>query len=798
MRSLLYSNLFARKPAADVAGTAYSFPKAFAGEQWTLALRFTDKVDGEFSETFPDIRSLRATMGYADKRPVSGTVKLQVGDGASTIANTTPAFPWGITAEDLAAKLNALAGFAGADFTVDWDSGSYLIARASGAEVKITPRANRLKPIAMVRARSYQVDDEWITDVRFVQAPLAFTDTAEQVLPQQPYIETVVDGYTDGSGTYKQNEVQKIILPPEFRGQYYLRRGTNRTTLLSLDDGPEEVQATLNEMLALEDGIALVTNPDDGEFRIEFGGDLGGVDLAPLEVVVPVEGTPPGDWTFTLDFDRNEIWSALREKEALDLTFEAWAEIYLDPEDHATGTKVIRLWQEKVAIGFPVWYDGLAEARTIDWQRPASPRDYRKFSPSTLITGQQHFRDVFGDGASTEFTFDHNLGTTDLSGLVISDATTGRIFRDNEFTVTTDTTAAITVDFGDTTLGANAAKIVLTSAGPRSAFVDGLEIEIDQVIGLQDIIDDFGGRIAELETYIPSTGPGATSSSTKGLETKLPLTKETLFWGEEDPFGDEGFDPVKLAAAAYKPPYLLPAIHDATATIWADSTSADLVDPEASGNMVFLNSSGATIDVGGGGRVAPRVLVKSGGYAGCDGRMLYAVYRDGSTNSYYPAAFERVLFTLPINEKQFRLGRKLQVQFAVELALAKAECQGQWVITMDFGYPAADSTPSPVGLNLQSIAWATAPIFRQAIVVTSLPVKHSFGVSISRGTLGFTLDQRIYDWEGNNAAAPTGANFVLRARLAQWDTENNTPLARGWLGYRITDPPDAKAVATIT
>ena len=71
---------------------------------------------------------------------------------------------------------------------------------------------------------------------------------------------------------------------------------------------------------------------------------------------------------------------------------------------------------------------------------------------------------------------------------------------------------------------------------------------------------------------------------------------------------------------------------------------------------------------------------------------------------------------------------------------------------------------------------------------------------IKRNADGLTADAMRYGgWKTAADAAPTSANFVLRARLIKFDTKNNVPNADGWLYYAIGSAIDSKtdAIATI-
>ena len=797
MRSLIYSNLTTRKPATDDTGGALAFPSLVGGQQWTIGVRFTEKVEGTYGETFPDIHSIRASMGNLDARPETGGWKLQVGSGGSTGSNTTGNLNWSEPADRVKTALKALSGGTN-DYEVEWDSGSYIVYRTGGGQILLTPRGNTLRPVSMVRIREYQVDGAYRYDVRLIQAPIAFTDSAEQVLPKKPYIETVVDGGTDASGTYFQNEVQNLIIPADFRGAFYLTRGSNRTQLLSEADGAEEIQTALNAMLATEGGTVTVTNPQTsggaGVARMVFGGTLSGVDIAPLGITAPAEGTPPGDWTFTLDLNRWEVWAALRALPQIAVPFELEIAVYLDPADHSAGTKVVKCWSEPVTITRPLMWEGLAAAQNIDWLRPPSPKDYVPFSLSQVLTGQQQaFSSVIGNGSLTSFVIDHNLASELCQVIVCENSRPGRLLRDNEYSVSLTSNNSVTVSGFASTPTAGQYAVYVVAIGPESVFQSHTHT-IGQITGLQNILDDLTGRVTTLEKILPSTGPSANTTQASGIEIALPETQEILFFRGDVKavFGLNGADSAKLGY----PPMLLPAVHKSSATSY---TTGDL--PAVAADSLWQNNSGSVLEMGGGiygGRVA------TSGFFASDGRALYAADRSGTTTSYFPTGFERELWRIFVNDKMLRLNRTLDVRFGLALQLLKATSNAQWMLVIEKGTAPSDTSPSTPATNLQNITWAASPILAQRLILTGNRQTHSFGTRIKRALVStvdtLTLDTLLYGvWDGNNSAAPSAPNFALRARLIQFDTENALASdARGWIACEIIGADkDSKPKASI-
>lgn len=773
MRRLLYANLFTGAPASTVAGEAYTFPRFRPGEEITYAVRFLDQVNGVLGEVEREIASIRAGLGLVDNPPANGRWALQVGAEAE---DTTSGFDWNQDSKTIEDALNAISGVTPHDFRVSQDGGSWLIWRTSGEEFSLTGVNNSLSPTSFIRVLGGEKNGIWVNEVRLVQASVAFTDSSDLVLPASPSISEVRAGGSDPSEIFFWNEIQKLTLPPDFKGSYYFKRGYARSEILDSNAGIEEIKTALDAILAPENAHVEVTNPASNVAFIEFQGDLGGTDVPLLEVVVA--SAPPGDLTFVLDLKRAEAWAALRYLPEVEAIFEVEVTYYIDPEDHDAGTRTVKLWSEAVRLVRPLLWNGLSTAQNIDWLRKPSPRTYVPFTPSQIITGAQFYTQVFGDGETTEFTFDHNLDTDNIAGVLVRENSSGGTIVSDGYALVFDDENSLTLTFVDPP-DANELVIVIASAGPASVF-QAHDHTMSQIVDLVDTLENLGSRVEVLEGSLASTGPGATPASGVGLVITLPTTAEVLHYRlPQSPWSESGLD---LSALSKRAPYLLPAVHD-------NSTANNDFDPmpsaESNAGAVFNSVASGNVTLAGGGGIRSSIL-EPGDFAACDGRLIYPAIVAPGTNSYYPKAFERTLFTLAINDKMLAINRTLDVQFGVQLQTAWADCFAQWVLLVEIGTAPADTTPSPVGLNLEDVEWSAAPIFAQRIILTPEATAHFFGVRIKRESGGLLLDQQLYGvWSGNNDAAPDTANFLLRARLAYFDTENAVATARGWAGYRL-------------
>lgn len=535
------------------------------------------------------------SLGAIDARPESGQFKIKIAATgvASTSANTTGFLDWNAPAHVVEAALNALTGKAG-PFSCDDVSGGILIRRDDGLAQDLTVVHNRLLPRSFGRITGSQIDGEWVYELRLTVAPLAFSDSASRKIPDAPTITTVQDGGTDPSGTTFWNEIQALHMPTNFRGTYQIRYGSYRkTALLDPTDGPTQLQDAINAMLTSADGTVLgtvvVTNPETNVAHIEFQGDLGGMDIAPM--TVSVYSAPPGDWTFSLSLDRAELFYALREKETITLPFEAEADFYIDPADLGAGTVTRKLWSTAMKVKRPLIWPDMQAVPGVDWLFQ-NPKDYVPFTPDQIVTGPQTYSAVIG-GAAT-ITVTHGLATSNIANIVVRENAAAWALKaeGTDYQATIDSDDAVTLVFPSAP--ASASLIVYVTAAAATREWEPHTHTIEQIEGLQTILDDFGSRIMVLETVLPSTGPAATTTQASGIEIDLPDTKEALFFRGDSSkaFGKDGKDGLD-ASLLGRAPMMLPALHKSSATSY---TAGDLPTPAA--NSLWQNNSGSTLDLG--------------------------------------------------------------------------------------------------------------------------------------------------------------------------------------------------------
>lgn len=779
MNVLLYCNQTDGTVSDSLDGaTTFTFPTLSPSDRIKFALRFSEIQNGAKVEVDRTVAALRAALGPVDARPESGEWQLQIGPGVSTEGNTTQVLSHdclpGTLETAIAALTEAVAEY-GAP-VVEQRDGSWFLKLGDGAEdVPMEIRGNRLWPLSSLEVRAQEIDGEIWHELRLVRAPVAQTSGWLRNVPEEPSITTITNGGADAGVTW--NEIQSLYIPPSFRGIYRLKRGEARSGLLSRDDGIEQIAEALKP-LADEGGRWEVTNPIPWTAYIEFAGEMGGLDHAPLEV--EVFAAPEGDIELSLELSTPGVWDLLRRVDTVTLPLEIVAEFV-----NAPGGTILRA---DVTLQRPVGRDSLIDVIPITWALPMGRKDYVPFTMDQVLTGQQQaFTSVIGNGVATTFTITHNLGSEVCSVCVRENISSGRLLQPDEYEVRIENENVVTVSFPSAPPEGSLALWVV-GIGPASVFQSHTHTTA-QIENLDEVLSQMSTRMVALETKFTDVGvPATANSGGGGMDILLPETADILFLRSpagskleaKDLFDKEkGIDVSKLPK---RTPYLLPAVHDASPETLPTTV------PENVGALVgrvYENEGSEEVLIPGGGGI-PSSRIAPEGFAACDGRLIYGVNQWPGTNSYYPSACERVLFSLAVNDKQFAARRTLEILWGVQLQMLMGNTKGQWVLSVELGeIESEQTTPVPtLGLNLERVVWGP-PVFEQPLVITPLMQSHFFGIRIARTITEIKLDQNIYGvWSANNSAAPAEANFAVRARLTRFDCENIDNPA-GWVGWRL-------------
>jgi hypothetical protein len=800
-RILIYADQKTRT-LTDSSGAGADLPPLVEADKYEFMLRILDTTSGSAQLVTPPVRTVSASIGPYLVPPASGSFTLKFGDTGAESVKILPN-------HDPTKLAQAIAGLAETStyggspdvYAVSGTQGCWLIWFNHDGAVPLQVGTNRLDPVSFVRVRAFQQGGRWVHELRLLQAPVASTVSNERTLAPEPTVSRVRSGDTtvDGGVTYVTNEVQDLAVSPNFSGTFALKYQGVQTRFLSRSDDETTVAEALNAIVpksTADDPAFLVTNPTDGHLYIEFSGVLGGAAQDLLQPVMGDAGV--GDLTFTLDLETAEVASAVRAGGVANLWMEVILEIGADGEDPANPDPTVpgvpfTLFREQVSVVAKMQWEGMESVSPVDWLRPPQPKRYIPFTRDQIITGSQHYEVSFGDGELTDFTFNHNLGTFALHVTVIENKDNGRMLErgaSGDYQVHLPNPNSLTVTMnGGVVPEENSLAIVITSAGPVSAFQAHTHT-IAQIDGLQTILDSLTSRVTVLEDTLPTTGLTVASADGSGtISIDLGKMAAVLFYNGAI---SGAIDASKLPARGA---YLLPAIHGPTVL--------PLPSPMPSPTADSVWSTADSTLIPGGGMIRSSYS-KAGGYVGSDGRILYPAIKAGTTGSYYPAPFERLLFEFDVNDQMLAVGKTLDVQFAVDLALFNASCRAQWVLVIEHGIAQDQTTPDNTDPdNLSTVEWNPEPILSQRIILSPVVVSHSFGCRIKRTASGIDCDKAKYGNWSEGDSAPADANFVLRARLIEFDTENNQAAARGWVYYQLgpsesSTSSSGGAVATIS
>lgn len=734
------------------------------GETPTLGLRLQRTVEGVVTEPELDVVRVRAMIGLVDARPESGKWALQIGAGPQTASNTTEALQHGCAPSALAAAINGKAAVVAAygNAAVSFEDGSWRLVFGAGTqEVPLRVVSNSLFPLSAGLVSAFGIDGLWTHEIRLVQAPVATVGAGgsgepavQRVLPPPPVITTIfAGGLSNGEPV---NEVQSLRVPPEFRGGYVIKKGAVRTRELTGEDGAPQLQEALQGLLGK--GNVKVTDASDFSARIEFIGRLAGKEQGQL--TVEVVDVPQGDLTFALRLDRAPLAVLLKRRAVAELPLDVL--LTIEAED---GTRSEELaFRQMVTIARPVIWPSMDAVEQLDWLEPLSPKDYRLFDPSTVITGQQFYPDAVGDGVATSFAIAHNLNTLIVQVWVTENTTNGlQLVEGIDYRVRITNANTVTVTSLGGAVSTNGWLVVVMSAQTVAAFANGLTIEQAQVNGLLARLESIEARLGAIEDLAGSVPRGTSDPDAATGEIQIPERTEIFHGGRWI-----GGRPAPAMRAG-----LLPvAVHDATATAILALPGV----PASSAGSVFQSENDIAFEIpGGGGR--RRATLEPGGYVASDGISWYPVERSGATSSYFPKALERTLFAIVVSAEQFRAGGLCTVEFSLEAWIAAANTAAQCVLAIEVGTLVSQATPATTAPNLQAITWATAtPVLSQLVRLTEVPQTNQFGCSFARSEDGATIAATKLSyglWQGGTP--PASATFALRARLLQWDTENMLP-----------------------
>jgi hypothetical protein len=782
MQATVYANLTTRRLTTTLGGSAISFPAFVQGDKVRIGLRFAESLEGSPIEVQRIVTHIRASIGFVDARPTSGFFVLRV-DGQDTAP-----IPHDATA---GAVQTALAAIGLDDAVVGKQDGSWIISTGL-QEIALSGYSaggllSELRPVSFVRVRSTQVAGQYRHEVRLVQAPLASTASFELIVPPAPTVSEVQAG--GASATTLWPEIQALKIQPTFKGTYQLRRGFKKTRELSVDDGPEEIQDALT-VLADDGGSFSVSNPATNIAHITFNGDMAGIDQELIEVAV--FSAPPGDPTVILDLNTAEIAAALRG--AAELKPDLEIEVAIQDENDPDKTYTLTPFRAPILLIRELNWEGLETAANIDWLRPPYGRTYVPFTPDQIITGSQHYVAPIGDGVNFSFTISHNLGTRDLHVTVRQNGGSRAIVE--PLSVTLDGEDDLSITFAEAP-ALNGYVVTISTAGPVSVFQTHAHT-IAQIEGLQLILDDLGERVEDLETFIPTSPPGVSSTSQTVIAAwELPELFEVFPTRQKIEAKDvPSIKPADLPRVGG----LLPAVHVDPLVF----TTANVLPTSPATGVIYqyTDPTAPLVIPGYLGRRSTKL--NAPGFFAWDGRGFYQVEQViAGEKVFYPSDFSRELFRIHVNGKQLRLGKRLSLDFSFVAAVFNSNTLVHWGVAIDIGLPSGNP-PSPS--NIADVTFLP-PSLDHSFMLTSIPSSHGFGLRIVRKPVDSVdtcvVDRVIYGATEATETTMTTANFILRGRLVRFDTDDHQTDPRGLVafnGLKATltgDEPESLGKATI-
>ena len=774
MATFLYGNLSTKTASFTIEPGTITLPTVVAGDNFRLAVRLTETSDNTTVVTTPTISYARLAYGPVDVAPTAGTFKVLVN------AVTSSVITLGSSAASVAAILNSISAVTG--FAVTLDRDSYIVSRNANftATSGITIVENFLEPQSFVRVTSYSANNLFYQELRPMQSPLAYQSAFALIVPPAPTIVRVVTGYANEERGVFVNEVQRLTIPPQFGSVFQIFKGTDRTQRLSKDSGALDIQLALIAGCTTQGSgeTFIVTNPKDNTADIEFSGTLGGEPQDLLTVLVPE--SIQGDLTFDLDLNTTGMLEALRGD--FEVTHPLTCEVGLNYGTAATpDIYYVTVFQQDLTVQADGAWTGLEAAQRINWLNPPQPINYIPFTTDQVITGIQSFTAVVT--GSGPWTIAHNLGTEAIHVTVRENISNGYLLgTDIDFNIQTATSQSIVATKITGTVPTAGWAVMISSAGPTSVFQAHTHT-IAQVVSLQDFLNGLSDRITVVEDILPAVGPVGLSTTTVPLVIPVAIKSEVLF--TTAPFLEEsGIGTISTAIAS---PYLLRALSVTVGT----APSSDVITATTV-NIVSAYTSGLDIEIPRIGIIPGRKLPTGIAYVGAEATrgLVYEVapYKDNKT--FYPAAYERKLFEAAINDKMYRANQTLSFNFDVVAQTKNATAPVLWWVIVDVGEKTEISTPTTQSSNISGITFNSVPILAQPIVVVSQTQRHQFGVEViataTTNSVIMSANQIAYGLASSApSAAPSGRNFILRGRLANFDVADNFSDPRGFVGYAL-------------
>jgi hypothetical protein len=340
--------------------------------------------------------------------------------------------------------------------------------------------------------------------------------------------------------------------------------------------------------------------------------------------------------------------------------------------------------------------------------------------------------------------------------------------------------------------------VIISTAGPVSAFQTHGHT-IAQIEGLQLILDDLGGRVEDLESFIPTSLPGVSG------------TEQTVIAAWELPELFEVFPTRQKIEAKDVPsikPADLPRVGGLLPAVYVDPlvfTTANVLPTSPVTGVIYqyTNTTAPLVIPGYLGRRSTKLSAP--GFFAWDGRGFYQVEQViAGEKVFYSSDFSRELFRIHVNGKQLRIGKQLSLDFSFVAAVFNSNTLVHWGVAIDIGLPSGNpANPS----NIADVTFLP-PSLDHSFMLTSIPSSHGFGLRVVRKIVDAVdtcvVDRVIYGATEATPTTMTTANFIVRGRLVRFDTDDRQTDPRGLVafnGLKATltgDEPEGLGKATIS
>lgn len=835
MDARLYANIttlvLSEKLNSD---SGYSFPKLVAGKTLELKLTLSQKIEEAWSLSDRTVHGIKASIGRLDARPETGTFQLMIGDAPEAENKITGDIPYNATVEQLRAALEAVTSLPAeakdvsvvAEKDARGNVMAYRIRFADGVARTITCVDNALWPLCFVEVTVSEHDEGWIHRLKLTQALAAETVDLTYKAARDPYVERKQEGgSTEGSSW---NEIQKIIIPPEFNtGSFQVRRAFKRSALIGLPTNAAEIADAIKTIA--DDGGEFIVTEEQDAVVVEFGGAMKGTSQSLLEIAV-FESPKPA-LAILIDTDTAAMDIIMQRPDANTGEVKLPMEIQLDLEDEANA-EVLHAVAFRTELTFlrPLNVAARNAAAMVNWNQPLTLRDTRPYGPGQFLIGQRHALFVVGNGVHHDFTLNHNLDDATVGVRVRDNADAGRLLPESEYTVTFDGLNAIRIDFGDVVPDPNSLVVIITTASHPATFV-AHQHTIADILGLEARLTAIEEQLAKLNAIAPSGGLTVDTTETTEavaqwtlpnfvdiyptrVSLALPVTTVNSQGQSSSsmvtaPKSIAEITPAWLQSLGIRDGGLLPAIHR-TNVVELNSINDFGTDYEGT---VFQNVSGGDIKIPG-KKGRSKDVVADGEFIAYHQGVWYQVINAQGTRSYFPRQFERTLFEIPINALELRHKKTLTIPLGFEAAIvtnlaASLEqmtnsprlAEAQWTLVFEWGeYGEEELTPDDdqdevrdTAPNLEQVLWHyDTPLLKHRFILSTVPAIKEFGIQIMVDAAGNIFANKVIakgkeaaptytfpapteedpDATEERSSVPTTRDFAIRARLIEFDTRN--------------------------